>query len=160
MKNQVLVGYQVFKKIHVKLSQKTLASLTKWSIDTKFWNICLQQRQIFHGHRIFQHFYHVTSFKSINIVFETGKYHSWPNTLPFWVGYWGANSRTPWSNPSTRSSPNYLYWKPAQSQNRTMLSWLLPVRGFLYSNECSIANTCISSAEIIHKAESALIRYV
>ena len=56
--------------------------------------MCLQKRQIFHGHRIFQHFYHVTSIKSINTVFETGKYHSWPNTLPFRVGYWGANTRT------------------------------------------------------------------
>ena len=34
--------------------------------------MCLKQRQIFHGHRIFQHFYHVASFKSINIDFETG----------------------------------------------------------------------------------------
>ena len=47
MKNQVLVGYRVFKKIkygsswvsvHVKLYQKTLASLAKCSIDTKVWN--------------------------------------------------------------------------------------------------------------------------
>ena len=41
--------------------------------------MCL--RQIFHGHRIFKHFYNVTSIKSINIVFETGEYHSWSNTL-------------------------------------------------------------------------------
>ena len=67
--------------------------------------MCLWQRQIFDGHRIFQHFYHVTSLKSINIVFETGKYHSWHNTLPFRVGYWGANTRTPESDPSTHSSP-------------------------------------------------------
>ena len=93
-------------RVHVKLYQKTLALQAKWSIDTKVWNMCLRQRQIFHGHRIFQHFYHVTSFKSINIVFETGKYHSWPNTLPFRVGYWGANNRTPGSDPSTCSSHN------------------------------------------------------
>ena len=114
MENQVLIGYRVFKKIkygssrvrvHVELYQKTLASLTKWSIDTKVWNMCLQKCQIFHGHRNFQHFYLVTTFKSINIVFETGKYHSWPTTLPFWVGYWGANTRTAGSDPSTRSSP-------------------------------------------------------
>ena len=113
MKNQLLVGYRVFKKIqvrssrvrvHVKLYQKALASLAKWSIDTKVWNMSLWQRQIFHGHRFFQHLYHVTSFKSINIVFETGKYHSYPNTLPFRVGYWGANTRTPVSDPSTHSS--------------------------------------------------------
>ena len=35
------------------------------------------------------------SFKSFNIVFEVGKYHSWPNTLPIWVAYWGAITRTP-----------------------------------------------------------------
>ena len=34
--------------------------------------MCLKQRQIFHGHRIFQHFHHVASFKSINSDFETG----------------------------------------------------------------------------------------
>ena len=93
-------------RVHIKLYQKTLAAQAKWSIDTKVWNVCLWQRQVFHGHRIFQHFYHVTSFKSINIVFETGKYHSWPNTLPVRVGYWGANTRTPGSIPSTRSSPS------------------------------------------------------
>ena len=90
MKNQELMGIGYLKKfkygssrvqVHVKLYQKTLASLAKWSIDTKVWNMCLQQRQIFHGHRIFQPFYHVTSIKSINIVFETGEYHSWSNTL-------------------------------------------------------------------------------
>ena len=48
----------------------------------------------------------MTSFKSINIVFEVGKYHSWPNTLPFQVGYWGADTHTPRSDPSTRSIPN------------------------------------------------------
>ena len=62
--------------------------------------------------REFSEFFYVSSFKSINIVFETGKYHSWPNTLPFWVGYWGANTRTPESIPSTRSSPSQhcKYW--------------------------------------------------
>ena len=90
--------------IHVKIYQKTLASLQKWSIDTKVWNMCLRQRQIFHGHIIFQHFHHVASFKSINNVFETGKYHSWPNTLPFQNGYRGANTRTPGPGPSTHCS--------------------------------------------------------
>ena len=70
--------------------------------------MCLRQRQIFHGDRIFQHFYHVTSFKSINIVLKTGKYHSWPNTLPFQIGYWGANTRTPGSDPSTHTSPTSI----------------------------------------------------
>ena len=93
-------------RVHVKPYQKTLASLAKWSIDTKV-GMCLRQRKIFHGHRIFQHFYHVMSFKSINIVFETGKYHSWPNTLPFLVGYWGADSCTPGSDPSIRSTPSW-----------------------------------------------------
>ena len=91
--------------VHVKLYHKTLASQAKWYIGTKVWDMCLRQRHIFHGHRIFQHLYHVTSFKSINFVFETGKCHSWPNTLPFRVGYWGANTRTPGSDPSTHSSP-------------------------------------------------------
>ena len=102
MKNQVLVGY--LKKIkdgssqvrvHVKLYQKTLASLAKWSMDTKVLNMCLWQSQIFRGHKVFQHFYHVMSFRSINIVLETGKYHSWPNTVPFRVRSWGANTHTP-----------------------------------------------------------------
>ena len=56
---------------------------------------------------LFGIFYHMSSFKSIDIVFEVGTYHSWPNTLPFRVGYWGANTRTPKSDPSTRSSPNF-----------------------------------------------------
>ena len=94
-------------RVHVKLFQKTLASPAKWSIDTNVWNTCPRQCQIFHDQRTFQHFYHVTGFKLINnIVFETGKYHSWPNTLPFWVGYWGANTCTPGSDPSTGSSPS------------------------------------------------------
>ena len=92
-------------RVNVKLYEKTLASLAKWSIDTKVWNMCLRQRQIFHSHRIFQHFFHVTNFKSINIVFETSKYHSWPIILRFWVGYWGANTHTPGSDPDNRSSP-------------------------------------------------------
>ena len=66
----------------VKLYSTQLASLAKWSIDKKVWNMRLWQRQIFRGHRILQHSHYVTSFKSINIVLETGKYHSWPNTLP------------------------------------------------------------------------------
>ena len=109
MKNQVLVGYQVFKKIQVRgelgsgpLYQRTFAALAKWFIDTKVWNICVYYNAKF---SMATEFYHVMSFKSINIVFETGKYHSWPNTLPFRVGYWGANTRTPGSDPSTRSSP-------------------------------------------------------
>ena len=101
VENQVLIGYRV----HIKLCQKTLASLAKWSIVTKVWYMCLRQCHIFHGHRIFQQFYRVTSFKSINIFFEIGKYRSWPNTLPFQVGYWVANTRTPGSDPSTRYSP-------------------------------------------------------
>ena len=32
------------------------------------------------------------SFKSINIVSEVDKYHSWPITLPFHVAYQGANT--------------------------------------------------------------------
>ena len=62
MKNQVLIGYRVFKygssrvRVHVKLFQKTLASLAKWSIDTTVWNMCLWQRQIFDGHRVFSIF--------------------------------------------------------------------------------------------------------
>ena len=50
MKNRVLVGYWIFKKIqdrssrgrvHVTFCEKTLASLAKWSIDKKVWNICV-----------------------------------------------------------------------------------------------------------------------
>ena len=76
----------------------------------------LWQRQIFRGHRIFQHSHYVTSFKSINIVLETGKYHSWPNTLPFRVGYRRANTRTQGSDPWTCSIRN-LYnttWSTVQ----------------------------------------------
>ena len=84
MKNQLLVGYLwVFKKIQVRVEtgpRKTLpenACITSEVIHRhKVWNMCLRQRKIFHGHKIFQHFYHVLSFRSINIVFETGKYHS------------------------------------------------------------------------------------
>ena len=64
-------------RVHVKLYQRTLASLEKWSRDTKVWNMCLRQCQIFHGHRDFR------------------------------VGYWGANTRTPELDPSTRSSPTH-----------------------------------------------------
>ena len=68
--------------------------------------MCLWKRQIFHGHKVFQHSYYVTSFKSINIVFETGRYHSWPNTLPFLVGYRGPNTHIHVLYPRTRSIPN------------------------------------------------------
>ena len=103
MKNQVLVGCRVFKKnqVRVKLGwgpRKTLPVKTCITGEVIHRHkgleyMCLQQCQIFHGHRIFQHLYHVTSFKSINIVFETGKHHSWPNTLPFRVRYWGVDTR-------------------------------------------------------------------
>ena len=153
MKNQVLVGYLKKNKygssrvrVQVKLCQKTLASVAKWSIDTKVWNMCLWQRKIFRGHRTLQHFYHVSSFKSTNIVFETGKYHSWPNTLPFRVGYWGANTLLPaqsqvlvpallsttlcrkwrWLIMNTTNSPQFRVWalrqcvtKRQEQQNHT-----------------------------------------
>ena len=72
--------------------------------------MCLLPHQVFRCHRTFQHFCCMTSFKPINIVFEVGKYHSWPNTLPFRVGYWGANTRSPVSDPNTRSSPQIIDW--------------------------------------------------
>ena len=36
----------------------------------------------------------MTRFRSINVVFEAGKYHSRPNSVPFQVGYWGTNNHT------------------------------------------------------------------
>ena len=51
----------------------------------------------------FQHFYHMTSFKSLNIVLESGKCVSLPNTLPFRDGHWGANNLTLGLNPRTHS---------------------------------------------------------
>ena len=83
MKYYVLVGYRVTHKIQVRVeygsgTRKILLEST-WitsEVITKIWNMCLQQRRIFHGHRIFQHFFHVTNVKSNNIVFETSKYHS------------------------------------------------------------------------------------
>ena len=69
MKSQVglLVGYRVFKKIQVRVESGSQRS-----------RICVYDNacQIFQRHKIFWHIYHVTSIKSINIVFETGKYHS------------------------------------------------------------------------------------
>ena len=91
MKIRIRIAYRVSNKfqvqVHVNLHQKTLASQAMWSIDTKVLNIWQLQHQIFYGHRIFHHFYHIMlSFKSINIVFDIGKCRSWPNTLTFWVG--------------------------------------------------------------------------
>ena len=74
----------------------------------RFRNMLLLQGQIFHGYRIFQHLKHMTSFKSVYIVFEDGKYHSWPNTLPFRVVCWGTNTHTSRSDPNTRSISNKI----------------------------------------------------
>ena len=38
--------------------------------------------QIFHGHRILQHFYNLTIFESINLAYEDGKY----NLVPYSFG--------------------------------------------------------------------------
>ena len=111
-------------RVHVKLYQKTLASLAKWSIDTKVWNMCLRQRQIFPWPQNFSAFYHVSSFKSINIFSETDKYHNWANPLPFRVGYWGANTRTPKSVPSTRSIPSLgMLWSECWMTNEPLSWW-------------------------------------
>ena len=93
-------------RVYVKLYQKNLESLAKWSIDTKVLNVCHCNIKFMMATDFFGIFYHMLNFKSYNIFFEVGKYHSWPNTLPFQVGYWGAITRTPKSDPSTRSSPN------------------------------------------------------
>ena len=54
VKMQIRFGYQTNVKygssqarIHVKRYQKTIASQAKWSIDTKFSNMCQPQHQIF-----------------------------------------------------------------------------------------------------------------
>ena len=85
MKNQVLVGYRVVINFQGRVEsgsnpRKTLPE-----------NTCINS-EVVHRHQgleylctttpnfpwpqNFSAFYHVTSFKSINIVFETGKYHS------------------------------------------------------------------------------------
>ena len=48
----------------------------------------------------------MTTIKSIDIVFEVGGYHSWPNTQPLQVEYWGSNTLTSGLDPSTRSIPS------------------------------------------------------
>ena len=116
MKNQVLVGYRVFKQNQVRVESgsgphNTVPENTCIASDMINKHKCFEYVSWtmpnfpWHGHRIFSILCHVSSVKSINMVFETGKYHSWPNTLPFQVGYWGANTRTPGSDPSTCFSP-------------------------------------------------------
>ena len=90
-------------QVHVKHYQKTFASPAKWSIDPKVSNMCYYNIKFSMATDFFGIFYHMSSFKSINNVFKVVKYHSLPNTLP---GYWGANTCTPKSDSSTRSSPN------------------------------------------------------
>ena len=55
---------------------KAFASLAKLATDTKASCTCLLQHQISHHYIIFQHFCHMTSFKSINFVSEVVKYDS------------------------------------------------------------------------------------
>ena len=89
-------------QVPVKLYKKIFASQAKWSTYTKFSNICLHQHQIF---------YCLRNFLNITIWWDSnqycvwiGEYHSWPNTLPFRVRYWGANTHFSGSDPSTRPS--------------------------------------------------------
>ena len=95
MKTQVSVGYQVFEKNQVRVEsgsgpRKTLPENTYTTSEVsqrpKVWNMCLGQCQIFYGHRICHHFYHVTSFKSIDIVLETGSATTNPIPYPFGSG--------------------------------------------------------------------------
>ena len=85
MNNQVLVGYWVFKIIQVhnksgSSPRKTLPENTHITSEVihrhKDLEYVSTTMPIFHSHSIFQSFYHVKSFKLINFVFETGKYHS------------------------------------------------------------------------------------
>ena len=74
---QITFSYQPGRaSVQIQLYQKTFASLAKLSRDTKASCTCPLQHQIFHDYRIFQHFCHMTGFKSINIVLEVVRYNS------------------------------------------------------------------------------------
>ena len=70
---RILSGIEL---LSVTSRAKAYASLAQLSNDTKASCMCLLQHQISHHYRIFQHFCHITSFKSINIVSEVVKYDS------------------------------------------------------------------------------------
>ena len=85
------IGYRVSIKFQLQLRsgtgpRKTLPEnicITGKVIHRpKGFEYVLLQHQIFDGHRLFWHFYHMSSFKSISNVFKVVKYHSLPNTLP------------------------------------------------------------------------------
>ena len=83
MKNQVLVGYRVFKKNQVRVDlvsspRKNVPENTFITSEVihrvKGLKYVSSTTPNFPWPQNFQHFFHVLSFKSINIVFETGKY--------------------------------------------------------------------------------------
>ena len=81
MKKQVRVGYQTnFKYVLGTGARNTYTESTcitrKVIHRQRFPNMWLLQHQIFHGQRTFQHVYHITTFKSFNIVLEVGNYQS------------------------------------------------------------------------------------
>ena len=115
MKSKVLVGYWVFKKIQLR------GELGSGPRKTLPENICITS-EVIHRHKGLkyvskttpnfswpQNFSTFLSCGELQInqywLWDWHKYHSWPNTLPFCVGYWGANTRTPGSDPTTHSSP-------------------------------------------------------
>ena len=105
MKVHIWVGYRVSNKFQVRVGsgtgpRKTLPENTCITGEVIHRHNSFEIRvnyniKFFMATRFYSIFKHMTSFQSINIGLEVGKYHSRPNTLPFWVGYLGANTRTP-----------------------------------------------------------------
>ena len=100
--------------------------------------MCLLHHEIFHGHRIFQYFYHITSFKPINIVFEVCKYHSWPNTLTLW----GANTCTPLRIQILVPPLLRLCWLRVHVWYILLTCSISPIAYILSTEDCSESELC------------------
>ena len=110
--------------VHKKLYTKTLASLAKWHsrhIGLEYVSTTTPK---------FPWPHNFSAFLSCDEL-QIKRYHSGPNTLPFHVGYWGANTRTPGSDPSTCSSPRqqgvkYVFWELQFLRQCQFLLWGIP----------------------------------
>ena len=91
MKKEGRVGYQVSNKFQLRIGSVTNQHKTRLENTCStgqvihrhksFDYMSLLQHQISYGSKTFQHIYHIKGFKSINIVFDVGKYHRWSNIL-------------------------------------------------------------------------------
>ena len=104
-KKHLQVGYRLSNKLLLQVSPNYLHPWQSYSSTQRLRINVYYQIKFSMAIEFLSVFTTSQASNRLIIVFEVGKYHCWPNTLPFRIGYWGANTCSPGLDPSTHSSP-------------------------------------------------------